>query len=835
MSVINQNPSRNNNNASEFNGTPNINSILYPNDNNANSWTKLGTPDKITNDCINWATKYLATTPYLYELTEIIDNRLTRTRTANTNTNISMLRNTSVKSRSGDSKSMTKKMRIRSDNIKQGCSGNMYVKFNIYTDLVADRGYIKLNRFEKTTLFIIRYSIYLLNHYKFKKIAKKVQYNNILDYINNDIGFREELKRVKYCANAYKLDRTYMNIFYKQFINKAIEAYKNADIFLELGGNTYISSIHGTPIITDEKYNILFTVPKNTKIALLTPLSTIGVSSRTYISYNDYMSRDVAFENIIKLGPEYYQNINNNVPHQYINMNIYHEGQMIPNIILDFTFNICIYNEIDSVTLDKIKSANSIKRDMNRRIPYEFAKYKKYNTDSMLCSSLIHYVYNKLISHYIDQEIQQYKAMDGKYKHRNIHRYRYLNVDGTTKQNIYFKCDSIHFENIMIIQDVSFLSVENIERINKIFTKDGVTFGTLYDNNIFFNKLSSMVDKAVNILANFDILYLADPTKKRQINNTNNTKLDTIYSLYTVQLSIDMEKYISIIDNELQNYNKKNKGVESGGNVYLFNACRYYNNIDNVDNNISQSKSVVNINYQIALTYITNIINKYVSSLINRRPIDIGKYVVPVTHGTHTISDLTCNKIDAHNLHINRQSNTLYLLMALDISKDYMILLAISNIILNSQHSNMDFDIIKISLYNLFIKPKYKFTDISEYTISQISKIIKNFNDKDVVTSIINIINSNSTTKNKNTPKNNTNSITGHDLLKIMYKVVFYIIQYYPAYINWIINNGVIVYLRNDKHLLYSNVKCFALVKFILDSHIRQRQRQRQRHTKLSN
>lgn len=744
--------------------TPNnINRVLYSDNKSLHDED----PKIMTKHCIEWATKYFANTPYLYEISDdtIYHKQTVKLRKTKKHIHGTVSSNTSNKKLNTMSRSVN---RNRTSN-SQGIDFKFSINEDIYNILDSTihasttalnsnasntnavtrtkTRQTTLNKFVKTTQFLLRYSLYLIKFIENTDKAKANDkgkpikpYNNFIEFINSNPEFRDELSELRR-ANAYELPIKYKNDFYDKFILTAINAYNTADDFIKLGGTTYLTSMHGRPITISLKNKFFFKVPKNCKIALLTPLNTYGIVTFNTKAAHDlsYLAKDVGYNNIIKLGPNYYQNINNNVPFQLLNMNIYHEGQMVPNLSLSFSFNIIIG------TADK-KNEEIYKQD-------GFLKYNDNEIES--ATSVMHYFYNMLIKMFIKNELKNSNYT------KKIFTYKNENNIATIKNNIFFQPDKLHSSLYMILQDVSIFSTEKQNYISDIFTNSGLTNVKNDDKKQqIIDEIKSIINKTINILS--------------KLNITNESQ-KLISNISTIIVNIEMDKYIDIMNSELTNYN--NNQVY-GGNLYLFNACRHYSN------RIDRLIPAHNINYQLAMTYVTNIVNKYISSLINTKPllIDMKDYKGNL-YASHSMSSKVCNKRDINQL--DTKPNTMYYIIALDISKDYMILLAISNFIINSVYYQSsyisNFKAIKIVLYNLFIKPKRKDNFILSYSKTKyIKDRIKHIPKENIKNKVMHIIRSKSYT------------YTPDDMNIIIKKITQYIMQYYLPYLKWINNNSVL-------------------------------------------
>ena len=577
--------------------------------------------------------------------------------------------------------------------------------------------------------------------------------------MTTDNDFRQELSKLK-SANEYQLLVKDKYLLYNEFIRTAIKAYEGADEFYKLGGTAYITHLHGEPIMEDwEDLNVFFKVPENIKIAFYVPIGMLGMSSDIHDNEHSYLSRDLGFKDVITQGPYYYQNIENNVPANFMDMNIYHEGQMVPNLILSFKFNLIINKKDDESSINL----------------YQLNGYLKYNEDPMLCTSMVHYIYNMLIKHYISNPNPNPNPNPTAIKNTEFN----LKDFDLSIYDIYFKPDEVHRSFTLIIYDMIFFNIKQNNIINNIFTPDGIKLISVEHKNMFA-EIQSMAIKTINVLSRFDVNTI--------LHKTSDNANKVYYCEYSISLSMD--KYIKVIDEELHTYYKGHGKLKSGGNLYVFFSCRNYNKIYGY-----KRKNIISKPF--AVTYITNIVNKYVSYLISLshkfpKHKVYNKYT-DILQVNHSFNHKICQFTTKGNK-TTQKNNTLYEMIAYDISKDFMILLAISNIITFYNKYNNNIGNIKIALYNLFIKPR---TRINPEDITNIMNIINHKLKKIVGTNL----------------KNNTKAIDAIDAIYI--EIMTYILKYYNHYIKWIVNNYVLIivyqkaftFITSDKLICYPDIK----------------------------
>lgn len=718
----------------------NPDNILYPSNNNklnditdidynSNNTELSNISMQLVNECINWASQYHFASPYLYEIS------------------------------------------IREDKVYNNTVNTLLkkIKFKLYKGKIDEFYVPRENKFNITVLIIIMFTIYLLKN----DINNNTVFSSILDYVNNR-DYRDEISKL-INVNSYKLSDEYKLYFYNSFIKKSLYAYKTANEFYDLGGHAYISSLHGGLLTDSNEYELFLKVPKNVKIGFLAPLETYGM-----VTINNrniyYLSRDIGLKNILTLGPNYYQNINNNTPSELTNMNIYHEGQLVPNLMLSFSCNVVVTNT--NLDLNQNKYMNYIKYTN---------KLKLYDdkTKAIYLNDITQYIYKKLIRYFIKGEYKKEK----KPKSKKLHTKNIFTNNGVRYKYIYIEYDKIHFYHNMIIQNISTFNPEIFTEL----TKHTVT----EKSKTIFKDYLNMADKTINILSKFDLNISL-------LSNEN-----SIYT-YKFELSLPMNKYINIIDSELKNYKKANTTNRHipGGNLYVFNSCRFYNTTVNDYYNTNYYENIPNITKQLAMTYITDITNKYVSSLVNKKPDKVKYKLFAKSNFDHSLNNTMIYNAASATYYSNKQYSSL----TLNLSKDFLILFAISNIIINSKTIKIDHtknsDIlknIKIALYNLFIKPRFDVKELTPYTISKL-KIYTQKSEPGIKPNNTHKISRKPRTEPKypNSKKkvlivNEINSILyskitpSYGYLKVLLNnIVYFLIQYYLPYIKWIYNNHVI-------------------------------------------
>jgi hypothetical protein len=752
----------------------NSDNILYPGNNNrlnnitdidynSNNNELSNISIQLVNECINWASQYHLETPYLYELS-------------------------------------IKKKHVYNNTIKSIVN---VINFDLYKGSIYDIYVRRANKFNITVLIIIMYTIYLLKN----DINNNAVFSSLLDYVN-DIQYQNEIAQL-INVNSYKLSDEYKLYFYNSFIKKSLYAYKTANEFYDLGGHAYITALHGGLLTDSNTYELFFKVPKNVKIGFLVPLDTYGMATINNRNIY-YLSRDIGLKNILTLGPNYYQNINNNIPSELINMNIYHEGQLVPNLMLSFSFNVIISN-------------NDIKSNTEPNNTNKYENYIKYTNKLKLhddkhihLHDITHYIYNKLIRYFIRSEINK------KYGSNKLHTKDLFTNNGVRYKYIYIKYDKTHYFHNMIIQNISLYHPDIFNEITKYTVSDRI-------KDIFKDYLN-MADKTINILSNF---YL----NVSLLSNEND-----IYE-YEFILSLPINEYIHIIDNELKNYKKANTVNKNtpGGNLYVFSSCRFYDTIKNeYNNNIYVNSS--NITKQLAMTYITDITNKYVSSLVNKTPDKVKYKPFTISKFDHSLNNTMIYNSTLAIIYTNKQ----YSALTLNLSKDFLILFAISNIIINSKNINIDHTknsdilrIINIALYNLFIKPRFDVKELTPYTISKL-KIYTEKSEPGIKANSTHkkVRKPRSDPKYTNTKKkvllvNEINSILyskinpSYGYLKvILNNIVYFLIQYYLPYIKWIYKNYVIyIYYCDYNPIETAELENYPLIYHPINNYFNQSRR----------
>jgi hypothetical protein len=715
---------------------------------------------------------------FIKEFTDNFDKAMkNKSYTPDNNVNLAAIntskKNTSARTRNKkekkNKKKRTKKKTINYSNVQFKFHNSIKnYKFNI-------------NKFNITILLVLFYAFYIYD--MFDKSIPNIHNDfdkSIITFLNNNSKYRGELNKLKN-PNRYKLSDKYINKYYNNFIKTSIDAYHTADDFIDLNGTTYIISLHGGPItyFKNNDVPLLFKVPENVKIGFLTPLGSYGIGG--YVNNYSYLSRSKGFTDIIKLGPSYYQSIANKVPLYLLNTNIYHTGQLVPNLRLSFSFEITFD--------DKEKMFDTFGRIKSNKFMYE------YTFNSLHCNNLYQYIYHaitkEIISDYIYNKNQNTKLEDPLTKLKNdVHRK--LTNKGDIDKHIYIRPDSIHNDSVLDMIISNIFIYENNKEINDLFNN----FEENYKNPTYkdiFNRINNMIDKLIVILKTFNI----------EINNYSKDGLQ-------FKFSTELSKHLSVINDNFKNDN----GAKNGGNLYLFNACRFYSN----------SFDRFNITAQLSISYITNITNKYISSLINK--ISNHKNNSKYRDVLHTLNNVIPMKsLELYNNISNEQkkqgllnypSYMIFKYLALDISKDFTILIAINDllkyiIILRDIDPTVNFiefknklTILKYIFYELFIKSKYEYNAYLKYNNRKLSKLKMNKNNDIKINTNDNIYNVFLLLENYGIlirKKEYSNMLlnTIEDLL----------LKYYRIYIQWLYDNysfnDIRFYLQSLKSYKYSS------------------------------
>jgi hypothetical protein len=421
-------------------------------------------------------------------------------------------------------------------------------------------------------------------------------------------------------------------------------------------------------------------------------------------------------------------------------MNMYHEDQYIVNIDISFSCKLIIIPETD--------------KDIDSR--YYYYKYYDDDDDIIKITSLTHYMYNIIVKNILLKHIK-------------------LESD----KKLYIRIDDIHkSSNIMIITNSILYDKHNIMLLKELFTVKGMNINR--DTQKLYDEINKLADLNIKL---FKSLIL----KKANIDTDNITDIDKKvlagynFEGYNFIFKEELLQFITLIDNLFKN-NNNNKPT---GNLYLFSSCRYYNDIDNKTNKYNISK-------QLALSYLVNSSNKYISSLLKAPHTPhhntLLYYNNLATYSTLNNSILKKSKDDKYS--ILSKYNSMYYNLVYDISKDFMILFTISRLlnicnniilILNQNNTIEDNDNvnhvfnINIILYNLFIKPR---------------KLL-NPADKNAIINIINIFKKN-IYKIKKYTKQEIKTINDYIIT-----IIKYINKYYENYLTWIKNN--FIFLINYK------------------------------------